>query len=224
MTGPRLNTRALAVIAAAVALAVGITLIATSGGGLPGHAGRTPARTAQPAATTARAPQPPAPPPKGAFPHTPNGAVEAATNWYLRAGQALVNGTMDQTVAAFGAPALRSAGLGPASVYDHARLTVPGATPYAVRQWPLGYRVVQYAPRTANVLVWAQFVLETNQPTRELGYETNTIKVQWLDGTWKFVVMHPGPRLTPPGAYATDDQITAWVEAVNRLRSYTYAP
>lgn len=233
MTGPRLDTRTLAVLGAAAALTIGIALIATSGGRArrygtrPTRAARThPTRAvrAHPARAALPPAPPPSPPPGDAFAHTPTGAVAAATNWYLRAGQALMNGTLRQTVDALAAPAERWRGLGAWSVYAHVRLTMPGAGPYAVRQWPLGYRVVQYSPTTARVVMWALYVFETSLPGRETGYETNTITVRWLDGTWKFAVMHAGPTLTPPGPAATADQIAAWIRAVEQLKGYSYEP
>ena len=213
MTGPRFGTRALAMLGAAVALAVGIALIATSGG-------RATRRTTPPT----RGARAPAPSPRDAFAHTPAGAVAAATNWYLRAGQALMNGTLGETADALATPAERSLDWGAWSTYAHVRLTMPGAGPYAVRQWPLGYRVVQYSPFTARVLMWALYVFETRLPGRETGYETNTITVRWLDATWKFAVMHAGPTLTPPGPDASAGEIAAWIGAVEQLKGYSYEP
>lgn len=234
MSRRRFDTRSAALVAVGVALAVGIALVASSGRGHAPRAARTPTppRAPAPARPASRPPasaptHAPSPPPGDAFPHTPAGAVAAATNWCQAGSQAFVNGTLTAEIDALATPSIRArfalAVRRPTAVV-HAGLTAPGASPYVLRQWPLGYRVEQYSPSHASVVVWQLHLLETDQPEQSLGYSSETVLLQWMDGTWKYAGKRDGPNMTPPGRDASTAAITAWIEATDQLRSYSYAP
>jgi hypothetical protein len=106
----------------------------------------------------------------------------------------------------------------------HSRLTAPGAPAYAERQWPLGYAVEQYSPAAARVRVWQLFVLEVARPSHSVAYASTTIWLQWTDGDWKVAGSRWGPDLTPPGNNATADQAAAWINGIDQLHGYAYAP
>jgi hypothetical protein len=227
---PRPRAAALAA-GVAIALAAGVALIATSTGG------RAPARPATPAtpATPARPAKPakpatPTPHPNAIappmFPHTPAGAASAATAWLQDAALTLYDGTWDTTMSSLATPAvqarLRPANASAAALYR--RVTAPNAPPLAVRAWPLGYAVQQYSPTSARVRVWQLFVLELARPANVVGYSSVTVLLQWTEGSWKTAGVHQGPDLTPPGSSATATQITAWIDAVDQLHGYSYAP
>jgi hypothetical protein len=234
---PRPRAAALAA-AVAIALAAGIALIATSTGGRahtrPAHAKpatpATPATHAKPA-TPATAATPALPAHTNAtaptvFPHTPTGAVSAATAWLQDAAQSLYNGTWATTMSSLATPALearmRPGNSGAATLYR--RVTAPNAPPLAVRAWPLGYAVQQYSSTSARVRVWQLFVLELARPMNVVGYTSTTVLLQWMEGSWKTAGVLHGPDLTPPGRNATATQITDWIDAVDQLHGYSYAP
>lgn len=198
--------RAAALAAATITLGAGVALLATSG----------------PRTHRAR-PAKPAPRAIGAsFPHTSAGAVAAATEWCQNTTPALVNGTWEHVASALATPAfrLRVERGEPASQMVHSRL----ATPYTVRLWPLGYAVERYSPASARVHVWQLFVFEEAGPVRLATYQSTTVALQWVDGTWKVALAPQGPDLTPPGGNASTDQVITWINAVGQFRSYAYAP
>jgi hypothetical protein len=117
---------------------------------------------------------------------------------------------------------IRPADSGAAALYR--RLTAPNAPPFAVRAWPLGYAVQQYSPTSARVRVWQLVVLEVARPTSVVGYNSATVLLQWMQGSWKTAGILQRPDLTPPGGSATAAQVAAWIDAVDQLHGYSYAP
>ncbi|MDQ6804600.1 MAG: hypothetical protein M3065_06460 [Actinomycetota bacterium] len=199
-----------AVLAVAIALAVGVVLVLTSGGGAPRvkapRAAATPATSAQ-------------------YPDTPAGAIAAATAWGQTATQAGFNGTWATalrplTTAAFW---MRLKSGQRASALIHARITSLH-TPFAIRRWPLGYAVESYSPTTAQVRVWELGVIGISGPFDVTAFDTRTVSLQWVDGDWKIADVSHGPDLTPPGRNASASLVASWVTAVDQLRSYSYAP
>jgi hypothetical protein len=211
-TAPRHSAAALA---AAIGLGVGlgVAVIATSGGGGP-HAkvARAPAATAPLVASSA-------------FPHTPLGAVAAATAWCQNTGEAFFEGTWDSAAEPLATRTLFSQveRVQPASDLMHSRLAAAHA-PYAVRFWPLGYAVQDYSPADARVRVWQLLVFGSSGPLSQTTFYTTTVSLRWIDGDWKLTDSPPGPDLRPPGQNAGASQVAAWVAAVGHLKAYSYAP
>jgi hypothetical protein len=200
--GPRHGAAALA---AAVALGVGVALIATSGGA--GPRAKTPPRATN------------------QFPDTPAGAVTAATAWCQNTGEAFFKGTWNQAAEPLAAATFLPLAkrIQPASTLMQSRLASAHA-PFAVRFWPLGYAIQQYSPAAARVRVWQLLVFGGSGPLSQTTFYTTTVSLQWTEGDWKITETPAGPDLRPPGKNASATQVTSWVGAVNELKSYTYAP
>jgi hypothetical protein len=210
MTFDRYTRRghATAALAAAVALAVGVALIATSGGG-----------GSRPHAAP-RAPSPPA----HRFPHTPAGAAATATAWCLTTLEAFFTGGWDSAVSALAAPAFRRQAERLAGASQMTRSHIAALhVPFALRIWPLGYAVEQFLPASARVHVWLLSALATT-PHDRTGFESVTVALQWIGGDWKVTAAPAGPDLTPPGQGATANQVASWIRAVGQLSEYTYVP
>jgi hypothetical protein len=192
-----------AVLAATLALAAGVALVATSGGGAPRRA---------------RA--------EDRFPHTPAGAVAAATAWCQNTGEAFFAGTWDSAVSALATPSFRALAerdVGPASALTHARLA--GAhVAYAERMWPLGYALQQYSPAAVRVRVWQLSVFAIATPRTLTGYDTTDVSLRWTGGDWKVDAATPGPELSPPARGATAAGVASWIDATDDFREYRYAP
>jgi len=204
-----------AVLVAGVVLAVGLALIATSGGASRSRprAKVTPARTAA------------TPPASAQYPDTPAGAVAAATAWGQTATRAAFNGTWATALCALTTAAFCTQ-LAPAqrvSALMHSRIASLHA-PFAIRRWPLGYAVESYSPTTAQVRVWELGALGISGPLADAEFDTRTISLQWTDGRWRVADVSDGPNLTPPGRNASAGYAASWVTAVDELKSYTYAP
>jgi len=209
-----------AALAAAIALAAGVVLVASSGGG------RSRVKvTSAPRSTTPTTPTTPTPA-ADIFPDTSVGAVDAATAWCQTTGVAFFNGTWASAVRALATPAYapraeRAAER--ASVLVHSHL-VATHTRYFVRTWPLGYAIQQYSSTTARVRVWQLAVLELSAPGEVLGYPTTTVSLKWTNGDWKVTDAPAGPELPPPGHAATGGQVASWMASADLLTSYSYAP
>ncbi|MDQ6779288.1 MAG: hypothetical protein M3071_24380 [Actinomycetota bacterium] len=206
-----------AALAAAIAVAVGVVLLATSGGGRPR------AKVTRTATATSATPPTPA---ADIFPHTPAGAVDAATTWCQTTGVAFFNGTWAGAVSALATPAYapraeRAAERASVLVHRHLLAT---HTRYFVRTWPLGYAIEQYSSTIARVRVWQLAVLELSAPGEVLAYPTTTVSVQWTKGDWKVTDAPAGPELPPPGHAATAGQVASWMVSVDLLTNYAYAP
>lgn len=215
-TAPRHTAAALA---AAIGLGVAVALIATSGGAGP-HA-KIARATARATATAATAPRVAS----DVFPHSPAGAVAAATAWCQNTGEAFFTGTWDRAAAPLAARSFLSLAerLQPASDLMQSRLAA-AHVPYAVRFWPLGYAVQEYSPATARVRVWQLLVFGSSGPLSQTTFYTTTVSLRWIDGDWKLTDSPPGPDLRPPGQNAGASQVAAWVAAVGHLKAYSYAP
>lgn len=199
-----------AAFAGAIALGVGVAVIATSGG-----AGARP--------TIARSAV--APRASNRFAHTPVGAVAAATAWCQNTGEAFFRGTWDSAAEPLaGRKFLPLAErVQPASTMVQSRLAA-AHRPFAVRFWPLGYAVQEYSPIAARVRVWQLLVMGDSGPLARTIFYTTTVSLQWISGDWRITRTPPGPDLTPPGENAGESQVAAWVTAVNQLSGYSYAP
>jgi len=186
------------------------------------------ANTTSDARSGVHVPPPSAGPGPQAFPDTVDGAVEAATAWVPRALQAYAAGNGRRFVDAMATGRVRTLlarALGETSPLVHAGLTTPGASSYAARVWPLGYRIEQYAPSLARVRVWQLGELETDQPGQTVNYfENDTVTVRWVAGMWKFAGKQAHASLTPPPLGAAAAAVDAWVNGVRQFRSYRYVP
>jgi hypothetical protein len=193
-----------AILVAALALAAGVALIATSGGGATRAARR-------------RADQ---------FPHTRAGAAAAATAWCQTTGIAFFTGTWDRAVSALATPAFAQSAtreVGPAAALTHSRLAT-AKTPYAVRIWPLGYAFQEYSPTSARVRVWQLSVFEITTPREVTGYDTTEVSLRWTGEDWKVDAAPPGPELAPPAPGATATEVASWIDSTDQFREYRYAP
>jgi hypothetical protein len=205
----RWRTTAVAVTAA-IALAVGVALNATSSGGAASRP-----RTARVAATT----------PGPTFAHTRAGAVAAATTWCQIAGEAFYDGGWFSAVTAMGDQRVLAMAerVKPAAAFVQSRIRA-AHTPFVVRSWVLGYAVQQYSAAAARVRVWQLYALAIAGPLDTTGFQSTTVSLLWIHGTWKITASHPGPDLAPPRHGAGASEIASWISAVNRLNTYTYAP
>lgn len=207
----RTRRRRGAALATAIALVVGAALIATSGG----SAGSRPGVIARAAATD----------PAQALPDTPAGAVAAATTWCQVASEAFFNGGWFRAVTALGDERVRAMAerWEPAAAFAQSRIHA-AHTPFLVRAWPLGYAVQQYSAAAARVRVWQVYALAIAGPLDTTGFQTTTVSLVWIRGTWKVTASHPAPDLAPPRDGAAAGEIASWINAVNELSAYTYAP
>lgn len=198
------SRHAAAALAAVIALAVGIALIATSGGG------ESRVKAARPGNT---------------FPHTPAGAVAAATTWLRRTTQAFFTSGWESAVRALGDARTQAVAkrIEPDVALLQRRMAA-GHTPYLARIWPLRYAVQRYSAISARVRVWQVYALAVASPLDTTGFQTTTVSLGWIDGTWKITGAPAGPDLTPPGQGATASQVAGWITAVDQLRDYTYVP
>jgi hypothetical protein len=193
-----------AMLAAALALAAGVALIATSGGPTTRTKRK---RTDQ-------------------FPHTQAGAAAAATAWCQSTDEAFFAGTWDSAVSALATPAFAARAehdVGPAATLTHQRLA-SAHLPFAARIWPLGYALQQYSPATARVRVWQLSVFVIAAPQEVTGYDTTDVSLRWTDGDWKVDAAPPGPELAPPARGATATEIAGWIDSIGQFREYRYAP
>ncbi|HEY5317250.1 MAG TPA: hypothetical protein VIJ20_04675 [Solirubrobacteraceae bacterium] len=214
--GPSRSRHAAFALAAAIALAGGAALIATSGGA----AKRTKIPGAAAAATTpTRAGD------QDQFPHTPTGAVAAATAWCMDIEGAFFNGGWVTTISALGTSHLRRIAERTelAAARAHRRL-MAAHTPFAARVWPLAYAVQQYSATSARVRVWQVYAIAIASPGATTGFQTTTVSLQWSDGTWKIADAPGGPDLTPPGRDANPGQVASWIDSTKQLKDYQYAP
>ena len=142
------------------------------------------------------------------YPRTKDGAVAAATNYYLVLSSPLIldDAKRREAIATLAAPQAAAA---LKRQYDQAAprlrrmLAVEEGAQVLLRSVPIGFRVDRFDDSTAEVTIWAAGLVGssaqaggTGAPVRE-NWGVSTITLAWVEGDWKQVRLREQRPLVP---------------------------
>jgi hypothetical protein len=167
------------------------------------------------------------------YAHTEQGAVSAATNYLASLAKATVSNqpTRDQMIAALAAEGSRAAlqqqyDWASAEVGRDLHLERPESVQAVVRMIPVGWQLIRYDGRTAEVLVFGTGLYGSSAgvPVRET-WGVNTVTLTWENGDWKLVSSTTEPAIVPLAdarSRVASDNGTGLAPLVNRFQEYRY--